>query len=137
MERMTLQAQAMKSMGLRPDLIVSSRLTRAIQTAEIVGEGLGISEPLVTMESLSPGANPHSTLEHLNSNFPLGATVMIVGHEPHLSSFISVATAGSLDPIVRMRKGALCKLRASRSAFGHSCSIEWSLTAGQMLRMLR
>ena len=133
--RLGRQVPAMKAIGVCPEAIVSSPLIRALQTAQIIHEGLENSRPLATSETLTPGADPYDTLEELATEYASVASVMIVGHEPHLSGFTSVAVAGSHEPVIRVRKGALCKISLQPSAYGHTGWIEWSLTAGQMLKM--
>ena len=133
--RLSRQTSAMKAIGVCPDVIVSSPLIRALQTAQIVHKGLENSRPLATSDALTPGADPYDTLEELATDYATVASVMIVGHEPHLSGFTSVAVAGSRDPVIRIRKGALCKVSLQPSAYGHTGWIEWSLTARQMLKL--
>ena len=128
--RLARQVHGMAAIGVRPDAVVSSPLARALQTAQIVVEGLDLRLAVGTMDELLPGADPRSTLRRIAADHPRGACVMIVGHEPHLSALISLAVTGSPSPIVPMRKGALCKLSLWPAA-----RIEWSLTARQMIRM--
>lgn len=136
-DRLGRQVLVMEAIEVCPEVIVSSPLTRALQTAQIVHRGLDNPRPLATSDALTPGADPYDTLEELATDYASFASVMIVGHEPHLSGFTSVAVAGSHEPIIRIRKGALCKISLQPSAYGHTGWIEWSLTARQMLRLAR
>jgi broad specificity phosphatase PhoE len=45
-----------RRLNLRPDVVISSPLPRAVQTAEIVVAGLGLARPPVTDDRLRPGA---------------------------------------------------------------------------------
>ena len=45
--RMRREAKGMDAMGVAPDLIISSTLVRAIQTAEIVQQGLSSPPPMI------------------------------------------------------------------------------------------
>ena len=133
--RLSRQVRGMKAIGVSPDVIVSSPLIRALQTAQIIHKGLGNSRPLATSDALTPGADPYDTLDELATDYASVSSVMIVGHEPHLSGFSSVVVAGSREPVIRIRKGALCKVSLQPSAYGHTGWIEWSLTATQMLKL--
>ncbi len=133
--RIARQVAGMATIGVLPDAVVSSPLVRALETARIVAEGLDLRPGVAEMEELCPWADPRATLARLVAAHPPGSSVMVVGHEPHLSSLVSLVAAGSPGPIVRMRKGALCRLTVLPHAGGHSGWIEWSLTARQMIAM--
>ena len=134
-DRLTGQVRGMAAIGISPDLIVSSPLTRALQTAQIVHAGLALTRPIETSESLVPEADPRDALKELATWQVSSAGVMLVGHEPHLSSLASIAVGESADAVLRLRKGALCRIRLHLAPYGHSGWIEWSLTAQQMLAM--
>ena len=89
---------------LRPDVVLSSPLARAVQTAEIFCEALG-GEPIVD-DLLRPGAS-WGQLARAMAQHPDARRVMFVGHEPDLSSAIVELTGAAS---VRMRKGGLACL---------------------------
>jgi phosphohistidine phosphatase len=86
--------------GIRPDVIVSSPLLRALQTAEIVATELGMT---VRRDArLASGFGKHelwALLDELGAREPL-----LVGHEPDLSSLLSYLADA---PRLPMRKGTL------------------------------
>jgi len=86
--------------GVRPDVIVSSPLVRARQTAEIVAEALGMT--FRTDPRLGAGFGKRELWALLDESG--GREVMFVGHDPDLSALLSylIDTAG-----IGMRKGAL------------------------------
>lgn len=49
-------ASVWRRLNLRPDVVISSPLPRALQTAELVVAGLGLARPPVTDDRLRPGA---------------------------------------------------------------------------------
>lgn len=134
-KRMTLQVKGLNSIGIRPDLTLTSPLIRAIQTAEIVVKDMAGCGKLDVSDSLVPWAEPSEILEELGTLPPTIGSVMIVGHEPHLSRVVSLVATGSLDAGIRLRKGSLCKLRIPAPIPGRCGRIEWSLTPKQMIRM--
>jgi len=92
-----------RSLNLRPDLVLSSPLPRALQTAELLMEGLGQSGEPVVDDRLRPGAS-WGDLARAMAAHPDARRVAFVGHEPDLSNAMSLLTgAGS----VRMRKGGI------------------------------
>ena len=133
--RMTRQVRGLSSLGVSIDVIMSSPLLRAVQTAEIVHEGLCMTGRLVTSNALAPNGSPSRLVSQLAMGYSSADNVMIVGHEPHLSSLISVLTTGNPEPVVRLRKGALCKLRLPAPRYGRCGWIEWSMTPKQMVNL--
>jgi phosphohistidine phosphatase len=77
---------------VRPDLILTSPLPRASQTAEIAAGYLKIKCREETV--LEPGFGKRE-LERLLEKYP-EETLMLVGHEPDFSSLIGALTGASL-----------------------------------------
>jgi phosphohistidine phosphatase len=77
---------------VRPDLIVTSPLPRAAQTAEIAVDHL--KAKLRQDESLSPGFGMHVLRTVLNRHS--AKDLMLVGHEPDFTNVISELTGASL-----------------------------------------
>ncbi len=71
------------------DLLATSPLARARETAEIVADILGISD-IAEQPLLAPGADKHALIAWLRGH-AAEATVAVVGHEPDLSEFASLA----------------------------------------------
>jgi len=85
-------AAFLKRVKAKPDLIVTSPLPRASQTAEIAADGLKIKRREDKL--LEPGFG-RADLERLLKKYP-EESLMIVGHEPDFSEVISELTGGSL-----------------------------------------
>ena len=133
--RLARQVGGMNSIRLRPELTLTSPLIRAMQTSETVLAGLNASSRLEVSDALTPWAAPRDILNELASTHSSPGSVMVVGHEPHLSSLVSLVATGSVDASIRLRKGALCKLRISALGPGRCGRIEWSLTPSQMIKL--
>ena len=101
--RMEREASAIKKLGLPLDLIISSPLVRAYQTAEIVAKAQSSSIRLITDDRLGPGFDPEQ-LAAILAQHRRAKGVMLVGHEPDLSETIGQVTGGSR---LTMKKGAL------------------------------
>ena len=134
-KRMIRQVKGMRALGLSMDVIVTSPLVRAVQTAEIVHGGLRKSGWLVTSSALEPPEHPSTLLEELASEYSSENDVMVVGHEPHLSGLISFVVTGQEDRVIRVKKGSLCKLVVTRPTYGRCGWMEWHLTARQQIKM--
>jgi phosphohistidine phosphatase len=85
-------AEALAEHGVQTDVILSSPLPRAQQTAEIAGAALGSA---VTVEAaLAPGFNVEALRTLLRAHD--GRNVMFVGHEPDFSRMVEALTGGSV-----------------------------------------
>ena len=125
-------AAAMKTLELEFALILSSPYVRARQTAEIIAEELHIRKRIELSDTLTPGGDQKKLIELLNRFTPEPEHVLLVGHEPHLSEFISLLVSGRRGFSVTMKKAGLCKLSLAALHFGRCASLEWLLTPGQM-----
>jgi phosphohistidine phosphatase len=103
--RVALKAAAplLGRLNLRPDVVLSSPLPRALETAELVMEGIGDSGQPVADDRLRPGAD-WGDLARAMAAHPDARRVMFVGHEPDLSAAMRLLTGANS---VRMRKGGI------------------------------
>jgi phosphohistidine phosphatase len=96
----------MHELNLKLDLILSSPLTRALQTAELVASRMGLEEHLRTDERLAFGFGV-GALSALLGELESEVAVMLVGHEPSFSSTVSGITGGGR---IVFKKGALARV---------------------------
>ena len=103
---MAREAATMARLGLAPDVIVSSPLARAHETAQIAAEGMGIADRLHDDERLAPGFGP-AELAAILDEHPDVETLMFVGHEPDFSLTIGSLVGGTS---VVCKKGGLARV---------------------------
>lgn len=110
------EAAGLGRLQLVPDLILSSPLVRARQTAEITARELGVAERLAIDERLSPGFRRKALLEILGE-YAGRQRLMVVGHEPDFSKVVGKLIGGGE---VVMKKGgvAVVELDSAESAEG-------------------
>lgn len=120
---------------LKPDLILSSPLVRAQQTAEIVAAELKWKKPVRFSDALKPGGKVKKLVAELNRVNPPPENVLLVGHEPDLSGLISRLTTGGDDLRLDFKKGGLAKLEIEKLRPGKCAALAWLLTPKQMKRM--
>ena len=88
----------------RVDLLLTSPLLRARQTAEILTDVAGWPKAAEHRE-LDPGSELRATLASLRPNKQ--ACIALVGHEPHLSALIGLCVAEPASALhLEMKKGA-------------------------------
>jgi phosphohistidine phosphatase len=98
-------ADTLRRAGLSVDLIVTSPLTRARQTADIAADVLALHERLTEDLRLAPGFG-HLELAAILAEHDFPSRVMFVGHEPDFSLIIEALTGGR----VVCKKGGIARV---------------------------
>jgi phosphohistidine phosphatase len=122
----------MASQGLKFDLIAASPLARAQETAAIVAGILKYRKTLETWDVLVPGSEPDAVCHEISRHGKASA-ILLVGHEPLLSSLISRIISGDEHAGIAMTKGGLAKIRDVSFTQRPSGELHWLLTAKQMI----
>lgn len=120
-------AEALEQMEVSFDVILSSPLVRARETAEIVARGLKFGGKVELTDSLTPFGSMENIVHQLTTLRPVPQSVLLVGHEPYLSGFISLLCTGGPGLGLEMKKGALCRLEVTAVGCGRCATLEWLL----------
>jgi phosphohistidine phosphatase len=112
------------------DVLASSGLKRAQQTAAIVGVHYAKAKA-VRLAELSPNKSVRQLLAWLQEQGK-DQTVAVVGHEPHLGVFVSWALTGLQESFVELKKGAACMLRFDQELKPGRAKLVWALKPGQL-----
>lgn len=111
-----------------PDLILSSPLVRAMQTAKIAAAALGRKNRLETSDLLRPGATVSRLRSDLAARAATGVqSLMLVGHEPDLGQIASTLI-GADGSVIEFKKGALCAIRLDEQHIDQPGVLLWSLS---------
>ena len=133
-DRMRDGAKGLDKLGVEPDLILTSPLARALETAEIVAAALGVSKKeIVQTDNLKPGASAEELFAEVKRRTGI-ESLALVGHEPDLSGIISKLLRVGGIPI-DLKKGAVCCVSVTETVPALRGSLLWLLTLKQ-LRML-
>jgi len=102
-KRIAREAQSLRELKLVLDVIVTSPLVRARQTAEIVAKELRLHDALVEDERVDTEFSLERLARLLDDHHDVDA-IMLVGHEPSMSEVISLLIGGAdLD----LKKGSV------------------------------
>jgi phosphohistidine phosphatase len=112
------------------DLIASSPLTRALQTAEIVGKEFK-SSASTSIGALEPEQSYDAFLEWLRRLDDV-ETVAAVGHEPHLSGLASWLLTSGENALFEFKKGGMCLLEFDSVVDRGAARLRWLLTPSQL-----
>jgi phosphohistidine phosphatase len=103
LEKTARAADGLRRLLGRAARVCSSPLARARQTARILCEAMGPEARVETLNVLAPGAPLREGVRWLKEARP-GASVVLVGHEPHLGRLAGVLLFGSAEPGLPLRK---------------------------------
>jgi phosphohistidine phosphatase len=95
------------------DVIASSPLKRALQTASLVGTEVGYDAKIQVTEALSPGATLAAFQQYIAS-LSRHENVLIVGHNPNLPVFLGSLFTSPSHASIRLRKGAIARVDCTR-----------------------
>jgi len=98
-------SRALERLGIKPDIILTSPLVRAAQTAELVAPSLGAS--VEQAPELQPGCGLDD-LQRLLRRYDYD-TIMLVGHEPDFSTLAARLINADERGIV-LKKGGMIRI---------------------------
>lgn len=126
-ERMKKIAAALMKIGVQPNLIVSSPYVRASQTASVLAKALKYRAEILYSDSLVPMGNADDMIGEINDKYSV-EELMLVGHEPNLSSLGGVLLVGSTGIAINLKKGGVCCLSVDNLHHDRKAVLEWLIT---------
>ena len=104
------------SLGVQPDVFISSPLTRAVQTAHIVAEEIGFADDIALEDALRPDAS-YEKFEDMLDEYRKYKAIVVTGHDPNLSEFLSLlVTSGGNEEAFDLRKGGVAKIERKKQS---------------------
>jgi phosphohistidine phosphatase SixA len=128
-------AKALALLHCRPHTIASSRLVRAIHTAEFLAQAFAYSAPLVRKQCLMPGVDVKETLAWLK---PMaGRSIVCVGHMPHLSQLAQCLLMPGKNPSTDFKKASACCIVFENGIAEGRGALEWYFPQKQLGRIVK
>jgi phosphohistidine phosphatase len=121
-------ANALRQMEITFDVILSSPLIRAQQTAEIIARSLDKEKQLRHVSQLAPDGALTDAIVLIESTRAKADSILLVGHEPNLSRLISLLCTGGTNLGLTLKKGGLCRLELTDVKSGPCATLEWLLS---------
>jgi len=123
--------RALAALEVQVDVIISSPLKRATQTASLVGNELGYEGKLQMEPALRPSA-AFADFQKLLDKYVRYESIIVVGHNPNLSEFLGrMISDPGCEASIELRKGAVARVEVRRN----TGSLHWCLTP-KVLRTL-
>ncbi len=115
------------------DLLITSPYSRARETADILARAFTprSPEPMLS-DLLVPDAEEDALYQWLIREHPI-RRIALVGHEPHVSRFVTwLLTGRTTDSIFRFKKGAIASLDIDPGLPAGYAVLRWYLTPRQL-----
>jgi phosphohistidine phosphatase len=133
-KRIESLGESLKEWNVEFDRILASPLRRAKETAMIVAKVLDLQNKLEDSDVLKPDGSRIELYKEL-SKMRRQDTVLLVGHEPYLSSLIGDIVAGNQNARISLKKGGMAKISIETFLPKVSGELKWLLTPKQIRRI--
>ena len=136
--RLRVAARGLRRVVGEVDILATSPYVRARETADLLVPRLRPNEGPVTLGALVPDAPLEETRDWLSAQ-SAEATVVLTGHEPHLSRLIAwlVSGGGHDRAFTELTRGGACLLESDVPVVEGAARMGWLLRAGQLRRLAR
>jgi phosphohistidine phosphatase len=112
-EQCNTVGRALSALDTHVDLILSSPLKRASQTASLIANELAYEEKIILTGALRPDAN-YATFTALVEEHSHQEAIMVVGHNPNLSEFLGRLIGGGTRTGIELKKAAVARVEVDR-----------------------
>jgi phosphohistidine phosphatase len=128
-ERFQRSARGLARLDVWIDVVLSSPLVRARQTADIVASAFDPRPSIITIESLAPEGSYASLLTDLEKH-GRKTRIALVGHEPNIGE-LGARLIGSRHSF-EFKKGAVCRIDVDEIPPVSPGDLRWFLTPKMM-----
>src|SRR5690242_4640272 len=116
--------RALAAMNAQPDVIISSPLKRATQTASLIGNELGYEGKLQLDAAMRPEAS-FADFRRMLEKYAKQEAIMVVGHNPSITEFLArIITKSGSEALIEFKKGGAARVETVR----HAARLNWFLT---------
>ena len=123
-EQCSVIGRALAALNVQPDVIVSSPLKRATQTASLIGNEIGYEAKLQLDVAMRPEAS-FADFRRMLDKYSKHEAVMLVGHNPSITDFLAKIIAKSgCEAQIDFKKGAVARVETERRA----ATLNWFIT---------
>ena len=118
--------QGLAAFDVAIDLVLTSPLVRARETATLLASGLKPKPGIEPIEALAPGGRHVAVIEAIKSHGKRNRRLALVGHEPDLGELAArlLGARGNVE----FKKGAVCLIDVDSATPGGPGTLRWFLT---------
>lgn len=114
-----------RAAGVEPDLILSSPLVRALQTADLAAEALDCKTQPARTSALEPGGAVEDVWEEIRVHKD-ASSLLLAGHEPQFSQ-LAAYLLGAPEMLIDFKKGALIAIELEQFGARPRGVLRWML----------
>lgn len=116
--------RALAALDVQVDVVLSSPLKRAAQTASLVANEMGYEGKMQLEEALRPGAT-FAQFRGMLDKYRKYEGIMVAGHNPNLSEFLGrIIGEAECEAAVDLKKGAVARVEMRRN----TGTLHWCVT---------
>lgn len=135
-KKMQQIAQGLKGLAAEINLILTSPYLRAAETARILRKAFDLNkQAVVETEHLAPVGYGDQLVNLINEKYADVENIALVGHEPSLSSLVSVLVSGDPNLSLTLKKGGICRLSVDTLQYGRCATLDWLLSPSQLAEL--
>jgi phosphohistidine phosphatase len=129
-------AEGLRILGVEFDMILSSPYIRAFETAEIIASvyKMKTKKKVAISDNLVPMGDLDLLIPEIIEKYAVNS-LALVGHEPQLSSLISLLIADNKKLDITLKKGGVCRLAIDNLLQDRRATMEWLLTPGVLVEI--
>lgn len=128
-------AKGLQELGVKFDFIATSPLKRAHETAEIMAKTLKVKKSMMEgWNELKPEGKRPELYRRL-SQFKQGSSILVVGHEPYLSTMIGEIVFGNGTSNIVLKKAGLARIGMKSFVPSMNGELKWLLTPKHLKNM--
>jgi phosphohistidine phosphatase len=102
--------RALAALDAHVEVVITSPLKRAAQTASLVANEMGHEGKLQFQDALRPGA-AFADFRRMLASYARHEAIMVVGHNPNLSEFAGrCITEAGCEAVIDLKKGAVARI---------------------------
>ncbi|MBI4534545.1 MAG: phosphohistidine phosphatase SixA [Candidatus Melainabacteria bacterium] len=122
-----LVSLGLKRLGVKLDLILTSPLVRAFQTAEIFAETFNAAQVMRVCDALAPGGTASDLYKTLRE-FKQAQEVFLVGHEPDMGRLAAMLLWAGPELDIPFKKAGVCRIDISNVPPTAPGTLKWFIT---------
>ena len=134
MRSMQKIVRGLATLGVRPDLIMTSPLVRAVQTADLLTKLPEFTGAIERVEALSPGGDPHEIVRLLAKHQDL-QSIALVGHEPDLGDLAVRLLNAGRESFMLLKKGGIACIEIDEFDPLPDGLLRWLIQPGALRRL--
>ena len=123
--RFKRSVEGLKDLDVTIDLVLTSPLTRATHTAELLVAGVAGKPRTESLEALAPGGRVAQVLEAITKYSKRSKHIALIGHEPDLGEL--AARLLRARGTVAFKKGAICCIELDGAMPNGPGTLKWFL----------